>query len=115
MNVNSQKKYILLFFNEDCNACNISINDIIEGVREFDKKDDVYETIIVCDDVRKIQEEFPHEILAIEPVVLRKELNYYSKSGTFIIEDMKITYESINIPTNSKDFLDYLFNYMVTD
>ncbi|PKL84558.1 MAG: hypothetical protein CVV22_12340 [Ignavibacteriae bacterium HGW-Ignavibacteriae-1] len=115
LGLNSQKKYILLFFNEDCNACNISINDIIEGVREFDKKDDVYETIIVCDDVRKIQEEFPHEILAIEPVVLRKELNYYSKSGTFIIEDMKITYESINIPTNSKDFLDYLFNYMVTD
>lgn len=112
MQISKDKKYLILFFNEDCNACNVGISGIVDGVAAYDKTGDVFETVIVSDAVQSIKQEFPDKTIALEPSALRSELDYYSKSGTLLIENKQITYESPNVRPNTDAFLEYIFNYI---
>ncbi len=111
ISITPDKKYLFLFFNEDCNPCNLTIYDIVAGVMEYDKKSDVFVTIIVSDDVNKIKAEYPGKTIATNPSELRRSFDYYSKSGTILVEDLKITYDSPHVPMNTKEFLEYIFKY----
>lgn len=96
---------LFLFFNEDCNVCNLSINELVDSLlaSEFDLEN-IY---IVSDNFEKAKEEYPNLNVITNPISARKSLDYFFKSGLIFTQNGSIVLKEPNIPTKVPEFIEY--------